>query len=470
VRNRLSLAFFGVICLTLGLVYLFTQNSSALVLQNTLKTAFQIEIQPLVPQLTAYYDSHNQSWDGVDSLLIAADQTANLLGSHDSYQSDDLILIDVTGKVISPENSPLHGRNLEFLTLESALPINSEGKTLGYLGSALLLGNLPGIISKQFNQLFSRSILIALLASGVIAMLYALLATNTVVQPITEMTSTVEEMARGKLHLRVDPQKFGYQNLVSLADSINFLTASIDKVESHRREMVSDIAHELRTPLAVQKSYLEAMEDDVIPFSKDSLKTIQEQNLLLTRLVNDLRVLAAAEAGELHLVLRPMDLTMSLVNVLEQFSAKLDESSLTVNLLAPEPHPNILGDPNRIEQIINNLMQNETRYAPKGSILDIACYMRDHLAVLSVRDYGIGVPEAEQEAIFIRLYRTDRGIRSEAGGSGLGLPIARKLAEAHGGSLIASTPRGKGVVFTLTLPLSYEPIRLPNSQRRTKKI
>ena len=106
-RNRLTLAFFGVICLTLGLVYLFIQNSSALVLQNSLRTAFQKEIQPLVPQLTAYYDSHNQSWDGVDSLLIAADQTANLLGSHDSYQSDDLILIDVTGKVVSPENSPL---------------------------------------------------------------------------------------------------------------------------------------------------------------------------------------------------------------------------------------------------------------------------------------------------------------------------------------------------------------------------
>lgn len=469
-RNRLSMAFFGVICLTLGLVYMFIQNSSALVLQNSLRTAFQKEIQPLVPQLTAYYDSHNQSWDNVDSLLIGADKTVNQQGSHASYQSDDLILIDVTGKVVSPENSPLYGRNLESLTLESALPINSEGETLGYLGSALLLGNLPPIISKEFNQLFSRSILIALLASGVIAMFYALLATNTVVRPITDMTSTVEEMARGNLHLRVDPQKYGYQNLVSLADSINFLTASIDKVESQRREMVSDIAHELRTPLAVQKSYLEAMEDDIIPFSKDSLQAIQEQNLLLTRLVNDLRVLAAAESGELHLVLRQMDLTMVLVNVLEQFSAKLDESGLTVNLIAPEPHPIILGDPNRIEQIINNLMQNETRYAPKGSILDIACSLRDHQAVLSGRDYGAGVPEGEREAIFIRLYRTDKGKRSEAGGSGLGLPIARKLAEAQGGTLIASQPTGKGVIFTLTLPLAFEPIKLSKRKSKSKKI
>ncbi|HSN94738.1 MAG TPA: HAMP domain-containing sensor histidine kinase [Anaerolineaceae bacterium] len=467
-RNRLTMAFFGVICLTLGLVYLFIQNSSALVLQNSLRTAFQREIQPLIPQLTAYYDSHNQSWVGVDSLLIAADKTADQQEAHDSYQSDDLVLIDATGRVVAPENSPIHGKNLDPLVLETTLPVTSGGNTLGYLGSALLIGEIPRIISKEFNQLFSRSILIALLASGVIAMFYALLATNTVVQPITDMTDRVEEMARGNLHLRVDPEKYGYQNLVTLAESINFLTDSIDKAESQRREMVSDIAHELRNPLAVQKSYLEAMEDDVIPFSKDSLNTIQEQNLLLTRLVNDLRVLAAAESGELHLVLRQMDLTMALVNVLEQFSAKLDESGLTVNLIAPEPHPIILGDPNRIEQIINNLMQNETRYAPKESSLDIACYLRDHKAILSVRDYGVGVPESEREAIFVRLYRTDKGIRSESGGSGLGLPIARKLAEAHGGTLSASAP-GKGVAFTLTLPLSYEPIKFPKKQGKPKK-
>ena len=468
-RNRLTLAFFGVICLTLSLVYLFIQNSSALVLQNSLRTAFQKEIQPLVPQLIVHYTTHNQSWDGVDYLLIAADETANEQGSHDTYQSDDLILIDVTGTVISPENSPLHGKVMDTLTLESAIPISLEGDTLGYLGSALLLGNLPPIITKEFNLLFSRSILTALFASGIIAMFCALLTSNTVVQPINDMTSTVSEMARGNLQLRVDPQKYGYQNLVTLAESINFLTESIEKVETQQREMVSDIAHELRTPLAVQKSYMEAMEDDIIPLSKVSLGTLQTQNQLLTRLVNDLRVLSAAESGELHLVLRQMDLTMALVNVLEQFSAKLEEAGLIVNLIAPEPHPIILGDPNRVEQIINNLMQNETRYAPKGTDLDFACYMRDHQAILSVRDYGIGVPEEEREAIFKRFYRTDKGKKAESGGAGLGLTIARKLAEAHGGTLFASAPTGKGVVFTLTLPLAYEPIKLPKRQRKSKK-
>lgn len=467
-RNRLSLAFFGVICLTLGLVYLFVENSSTSVLKNSLTTAFQKEIRPLVPQLTAYYVNHNQSWEGVDRLLITADKTAPQLVVIDQYQSDDLILIDATGKVAGPWQSPFYGRELDAHVLESTLPIVLEGKTVGYLGSALLIGDLLPIVEIEFNKLLSRSILIALLASGIIAMFYALLATNTVVQPIMDMTETVEEMARGNLNLRVDPEKYGYQNLVTLAESINFLTDSVDKVGNQRKQMVSDIAHELRTPLAVQKSYLEAMEDEIIPFSKDSLKTIQEQNLLLTRLVNDLRVLAAAEAGELHLVLRQTDLTMALQNVLEQFSVKLVQAGLKVNLMTPDPHPIILGDPSRIEQIINNLLQNETRYAPTGSSIDISCYIRDHKAVLSVRDYGIGVPEDEREAIFKRLYRTDRSIRSVSGGSGLGLPIARKLAEAHGGTLIATAPRGKGVEFTLTLPLSFEPIKLPKAKGRPK--
>ncbi len=468
-RNRLILAFLGVICLTLGLVFLFIQNSSTLVLQNSFRTAFQKEIQPLIPQLTTYYTINNRSWDGVDSLLIAADKSANQQETHDSYQSDDLVLVDAAGKVIAPENSPLHGRSLDSMTLNSILPINYEGEMLGYLGSALLVGNLPPIISTEFNQLFSRSILIALLASGTIAMLYAILATNTVVQPITDMTATVEEMARGNLHLRVNPEKFGYQNLVSLAESINFLANTIEQGRTQRQMMISDIAHELRTPLAVQKSYLEAMEDEVIPINSESLKTIQEQNILLTRLVNDLRLLSAAESGELQLVFRQMDLTKVLKRVLDQFTARFAEAELTINLVTPEPHPIILGDPNRIEQIIINLFQNERRYAPPGTELDISCYIRDHKAVLTVRDYGVGIRKEELETIFLRLYRTDKAIKSDASGSGLGLSIARKLAEAHGGTLIASQPTGKGVIFTLSLPLAFEHIKLSKSPGKSKR-
>jgi signal transduction histidine kinase len=353
--------------------------------------------------------------------------------------------------------------------LESALPIKSSGNTIGYLSSTILLGNLSKVMLYEFYRLFSQLVLIALLVSGIIAMLYAMLATNTVVRPITDMTETVEGMARGNHNLRINPQKYGYSNLVTLAESINSLTNSLEQSSSQRREMISDIAHELRTPLAVQKSYLEAMEDDIIPFNLDSLKTIQQQNILLTRLVNDLRLLSAAESGELHLVMRQMDLTLVLLRVLEQFSAKFDEAKLTVNLAAPEPHPIILGDPNRMEQIVNNLFQNETRYAPPNSSLDIVCSIRDHKAVLSVRDYGTGVPKEERESIFERMYRTDKGIKAEASGSGLGLPIARKLAEAHGGTLVAGQPFGKGVVFTLTLPLAFEPIKLRKYPGKSKR-
>jgi len=468
-RNRLNLAFFGVICLTLGLVYLFLQNTSALVLQNTFRTTFQNEIQPLVPQLTSYYEGHNQSWDGVEYLLVASDAADNSGELNVQRQLGELVLIDAAGIVIAPESTIYLGEELDYLRLESALPIKLKGNTIGYLSSTILLGNLSKVLLYEFNRLFSRSILIALLASGIIAMIYAMLATNSVVRPITDMTETVEGMARGNLNLRIDPQKYGYENLVSLADSINLLTTSLEQSGSQRREMVSDIAHELRTPLAVQKSYLEAMEDDIIPFNVDSLKTIQQQNILLTRLVNDLRLLSAAESGELHLVMRQMDLTLVLLRVLGQFSAKFDEAKLTINLATPEPHPIILGDPNRMEQIVNNLFQNERRYAPPGSSLDIACSIRDHKAVLSVRDYGIGVPKEEREAIFERMYRTDKGIKAEASGSGLGLPIARKLAEAHGGTLVASQPIGKGVIFTLTLPLAFEPIKLRKYQGKSNR-
>ena len=461
-RNRLALAFLGVICLTLGLVYLFIQNSAALVLQNSFRTSFLRQIQPLVPKLTDYYESHGQSWDYVGSLL------SPLIESNDHILPGDLVLIDSNGIVVSPRDMPLFGQELDYLSLESALPISSKDSIIGYLSSTIMLNNLPHIVSEEFNRLFSRSILISLLASGTIAMFYAILANNTIVQPITDMTETVGEMARGNLKLRVNPEKYGYQNLVTLAESINLLTNTIEQGGRQRRDMTSDIAHELRTPLAVQKSYLEAMEDEVIPINADSLKTILVQNMLLTRLVNDLRLLSAAESGELQLVMRQMDLTIVLKRVLEQYSVRFEEAKLRVNLVAPEPHPIILGDPNRIEQILNNLFQNEKRYAPAGTELDITCCIRDHRAVLSVRDYGAGVRKEELEAIFQRLYRTDRGIKSESSGSGLGLSIARKLAEAHGGTIFASQPTGKGLVFTLSLPLAFEHIKLSKGQFKFK--
>ena len=463
-RNRLALAFLGVICLTLGLVYLFVQNSAAVVLQNAFDTTFQKEIQPLVPKLTTYYESHNQTWDGVDDALFP------LTESHNHIFPGDLVLVDANGEVVAPKSIPEIGQVVDYISLKSALPISYQGRTIAYLSSTMMLDTLPHIVSDEFSRIFSRSIMISLLASGIIAMFYAILANNTIVQPITDMTETVEKMACGDLQLRVNPQKYGYENLVILAESINLLTDTIEKGAKKRREMISDIAHELRTPLAVQKSYLEAMEDEVIPFSPDSLKIIQAQNFLLTRLVNDLRLLSNAESGELRLVLRQVDLTLVLMRVVEEFSAKFDEAKLNVNMLTPDSHPIILGDPNRLEQIINNLFQNERRYAPPGTDLEVACYIRDHEAVLTVRDYGIGVREEELETIFQRLYRTDRGVKSETSGSGLGLPIARKLAELHGGTLIASLPKGKGVIFTLNLPLAYEPIKLSKRRIGTTKI
>ncbi|MEA4811781.1 MAG: ATP-binding protein [Anaerolineaceae bacterium] len=406
--------------------------------------------------MIAYYEK-NQTWDGVDPKII---HNKNLTAQSDPYRAvnANLILMNANGKVIAPLNSTFIGKEMATFDLEPSLPIIYKGQTIGFLSSSMLISNLPNVFAEEFNLLFSRSILIALLASGFIAMIYALVATNSVVQPIVDMTEMVEKMAGGNLDLRVNSQKYGYQNLVTLAQSINYLAKSVQQSEDQRREMISDVAHELRTPLAVQKSYLEAMEDEIVPFNKDSLKTLQDQNLLLTRLVNDLRLLSLAESGELNLVLRQLDLTQLLTGVLKQFQSKFDEMDLTVKLKASKPHPIILGDPDRIEQIVNNLFQNESRYAPPGTNLDVSCEIEDHHAVLSVRDYGVGVLEEEREAIFVRFFRTDKSKQTFPSGFGLGLPIARKLAEAHGGTLTASDPVGKGVVFKLVLPLSYEPI------------
>jgi signal transduction histidine kinase len=231
------------------------------------------------------------------------------------------------------------------------------------------------------------------------------------------------------------------------------MAESLERAEQSRRAMTADIAHELRNPLAVQRANLEAMQDGVYPLTAEGLEPVLEQNRLLTRLVEDLRTLALADAGQLALERTSTDIVGLVRRVVERFNPTASARQVSLRLDFPEaallPLPL---DPLRVEQILGNLLSNALRYTPDGGQISLSLAATPGGATLSVRDSGPGIPPEALPHLFERFYRADKARSREGGGSGLGLAIARQLAEAHGGTLTAANHPQGGALFLLNLP------------------
>jgi two-component system sensor histidine kinase BaeS len=217
--------------------------------------------------------------------------------------------------------------------------------------------------------------------------------------------------------------------------------------------MVADVAHELRTPLSNIQGYLEALRDGVVKPDKEAIRSLYEEASLLSQLVDDLQELSLAEAGELKLVCQAEDIgeliRQAVIAVEAQKRAK--EVSLAVEL--PElPLVNI--DSRRIGEVLRNLLENAVAHTGKGDTITVTARQLDRLIEISVADTGEGIPAKELPNIFERFYRVDKSRARATGGSGLGLTIARRLVEAHGGSIEVQSEPGKGSRFAFTVPVA----------------
>lgn len=233
------------------------------------------------------------------------------------------------------------------------------------------------------------------------------------------------------------------------------MAESLQVSEQRRKAMTADIAHELRTPLAVQRAQLEALQDGISKPTKKNLSTLLEQNSHLTRLVDDLRILAMADAGELRLSIVNIELTSLIRKVVEKFSASIKDNQNIIDLIPKKKSGlKIKADPDRVEQILTNLISNARNFSPKGGRITILMENSDGKAIIRIQDEGPGIPEQSLARIFDRFYRVESSRSRDRGGSGLGLAIARQLAIAQKGNLQAANRKEGGAEFILTLPLA----------------
>jgi signal transduction histidine kinase len=236
-----------------------------------------------------------------------------------------------------------------------------------------------------------------------------------------------------------------------LTEAFNDFADRRQRMEAQRTAMVSDIAHELRTPLGNIRGWLEAAEDGLADSDRAFMASLLEEALLLQRIIDDLQDLAAADAGQFRLHPEPVHIRDLLDQVATAHRSAASAAGITLDVRA-DADPEIQADPARLRQAIGNLVANALRHTRSGGTVTIGCRAAEPILVIDVADTGTGIAAADLPKVFDRFWRADKSRSRRTGGSGLGLPISRQLIEAHDGTISVASVPGEGTVFTIVLP------------------
>ncbi|MEU1490733.1 ATP-binding protein [Streptomyces sp. NPDC005776] len=294
---------------------------------------------------------------------------------------------------------------------------------------------------------------VALVGGGVVLVVVAgaLLLGRTVLRPIRALTSAARGLGGGDLAHRVPVA--GRDEIAELGRSFNRMAGSLQDAEKRQRRLTGDIAHELRTPLANLRGYLEALQDGLVEATPELLASLHEEAMLQQRIVDDLQDLALAEAGALTYHRTRIELGDVLRACRTAHHARAEEAGVRLTAHVEDRVP-VEGDAHRLRQVVGNLVSNAVRATGSGGTVRIRTERREHAAVIEVRDSGSGIAAEELPYVFDRFWRADAARGRQTGGSGLGLAIVRQIVTDHGGSVEVESAVGVGTVFTVRLPLA----------------
>ncbi len=313
---------------------------------------------------------------------------------------------------------------------------------------------------KGFQFAWGRGMVWAGLIGGIAASGMSYWLSQRIVQPLLEIEAITRSFASGDLDRRLP--EYEILELTQLAASVNRMAADLQNVEQRRRDLVGDLSHELRTPLTILKGYLEGLADGTVEADPAVYERLGRETTRLQRLVNDLQELSQLEAGYLPIHPRPLDLRELLGSVVARFAdQRLPNDPVQVKFARPESLPLVDADPERIEQVLVNLLSNALRYTEAGAIQVSAQTDRDRVAV-AVADTGCGIPPEDLPHVFDRFWRADPSRDRASGGTGIGLTICRRLIEMHSGSIEVESKLGQGSIFRFWLPISTQQTSLKN--------
>ena len=305
----------------------------------------------------------------------------------------------------------------------------------------------------SFYRAQRRTFLLSTGLALLLATSFGLLAGRWLARPIEKIAGTARQVATGDLSARAAVQSRTYE-LYELTDTFNRMTETLQRLEEERKATFNDIAHDLRTPLTVIQARLDAFQDGVRPLTLENVLATQHAVDVMTRLITDLRTLALAEAGSLSLNKQPIDLCEIAKTVVADFEDKAKGKDVQLALHMAEAPTCIHADPDRLSQIVSNLLDNALKYTPRGGQIALYVLTAEENVQLIVRDSGEGLGEADLKRVMNRFYRADAAQEStsELGSSGLGLSIVNALTTLHGGTLEIANAKEGGAQFQIRLP------------------
>jgi signal transduction histidine kinase len=358
-------------------------------------------------------------------------------------------LADADGRVVLPAGSYQLGDQVPAERLQGGIEVAVDGHRVGV---ALLTGQPPELSSREQQYLArtNRSSLYAALAATLVALTLGVFLARTLTRPVRELTAATQALAQGKMEQRVPVRS--RDELGRLAGSFNQMSTDLARAVELRRQMTADIAHDLRTPLTVMAGYLEALRDGVLLPSPERFETMHREAQHLRRLVEDLRTLSLADAGELTLNRQPVPPRMLLEQAAAAYRHQAEQQSIELKVDAAPGLPDVSVDPDRMAQVLGNLLSNALRHTPARGRISLTATLQGRRVLLTVRDTGIGIPPDDLPHIFDRFYRGDEAPEGGGDESGLGLAIARCLIALQGGTISVESSSGAGTMFVIALP------------------
>ena len=430
-----------------------------------------------VEELVAYYQQRG-SWDGVESLLgegvtFNADRTGILLGAtsaeigpEEKEKEADVLLTDADGRVVFDSDGDLQGEQLSRGELANAWPIvatddadvDDTNEPIGYLLLFFSYTKPVGDLEQRFLDRVEQVLFVGTALAVVSMLVVGALLNRSLNTPLERLRAAARAVAAGDLGQQVETG--GSIEVAQVGQAFNEMTAALQEAEVLRQNMVADVAHELRTPLSVVQGNLWAILNDAYPLEKAEIARLYDETRLLSRLVEDLRELALADAAQLDLNVRPTDVAQVIRHTVDNFALAAEAQQVNLSAQLPENLPQAQADPHRVAQVLRNLLVNALRQTQSSGAVTVEALAGNGVLKIAVVDTGEGIAPIDLPHVFERFWRADparsRG-DDEAplgSGTGLGLAVAQSLVEAQGGRIWVESTSGAGSVFRFTLPLA----------------
>ena len=441
IRWRLLISFALVSAVSLGMATLFVSQAASSEIEQFQDRTESQRSERLTTMLAREY-ARSQGWAGAQNML-------EYIGE---LYSQRVVVVNQSGLVVADSSNSLVGRFIDApVKSDRRLRVLGPGGHVGIMliNPSPLPGEPPVALTESNLPSINRFLIWSGLSAAGVAILLTFSLSRRILAPVNSLSRAARALARGDFVSRVDVRS--RDEVGQLAQTFNSMASELAATEEIRRTLVADVAHELRTPLSNIRGYLEAIGDGMLSADKATLGSMHEEVLLLTRLIEDLQQLALAESGQLKLDIKPCELSEVVKKAVAGLQPQLESKGITITTDV-STGALIQADPERIGQVLRNLLANSANYTSSGGNISVSVLKRNDEIQVDVQDTGAGIPEDELRFVFERFYRVDKSRSRATGGVGLGLTIAKRLVEAHGGSITVQSQEGLGSTFTFVLP------------------